>query len=290
MKAIIFGGSGFLGSHVADELRQRGCGVKIYDLEPSQYLENGQEMIVGDIIDSKKVAEAISGCDYVYNFAGIADLDDATTKARDTAKFNIEGNINIMDGAIKEKVKRYVYASSIYVYSLKGGFYRCSKQSTEIYIEEYNRRYGLNFSILCYGTLYGPRANKRNSIYRYLNHALKEKKLMVDGTGDELREYLHVRDAARLSVDILEEKFNNQRIVITGHHPTKFKDMLLMIREILGENVVVEFTGKENNDHYSFTPYSFVPKIGHKLVSEYYTDMGQGFLECLNEICKERQL
>ena len=77
MKAIVFGGSGFIGSHVADELSKRGYETIIYDKVLSTYLQQGQEMIVGDILDIEKVKKAVKGCDYVYNFAGIADLDES---------------------------------------------------------------------------------------------------------------------------------------------------------------------------------------------------------------------
>jgi UDP-glucose 4-epimerase len=284
MKAIVFGGSGFLGSHVADVLTGRGFDVRIFDLHPSPYLREGQEMILGDILDPGQVQAAMEGCTYVYNFAGIADLDDATTRPLHTAQMNIFGNIHVMDAALKAGACRFVYASSIYVYSQKGGFYRCSKQASELYIEEYQRKFGLDFTILRYGTLYGPRADSRNSIYRYLEQALKAGRIVCSGTGEEMRDYINVCDAARLSVDILKEEYRNRHIIISGHNPMKFKDMVLMVGEILGKEVRIEFASKGNADHYDYTPYSYAPKIGHKLVDHLYLDMGQGILECLNEM------
>jgi UDP-glucose 4-epimerase len=291
MNVIVFGGSGFVGSHVADELTGRGHEVKIYDLRPSQYLKNGQKMIVGDILDKDKVFKAVEGCDVVYNFAGIADLDTATTQPIDTINQNILGNAIILDATVKAGAKRFVYASTIYVYSSLGGFYRCSKQAAELYIEEYQKRYGLDFTILRYGTLYGPRADERNSMYRYLKEALINGKITCYGTGEEVREYIHVKDAAKLSVDVLSDEFKNKHVVISGHHPMKFKEMLNTIKEMLDNKIKIEFKSPEEypryGAHYFITPYSYVPKIGQKLVSNYYTDLGQGLLECLEEIRKE---
>lgn len=284
MKVIVFGGSGFLGSHVADCLSRRGYQVTIFDVQPSRYLLPEQRMVVGDILDEAAVYAATQGQDFIYNFAGIADLDDATTKPKQTIQLNVQGNLNIMEGALKSRAKRFVYASTIYVYSQRGGFYRCSKQAAEIYIEEYQRRFGLEFTILRYGTLYGPRADARNSIYRYLKQALEQRRIRCLGNGDEVREYIHVRDAARLTVDILQENYCNRHIIITGHYPMKARDMMAMIREMLGEDIVIEFSGEGSTEHYSLTPYSFVPKIGEKLVNHRYLDMGQGLLECLHEI------
>ncbi len=284
MKAIVFGGSGFIGSNVADRLSEAGCEVAIFDLKPSPHLQSGQEMIIGSKLDEKTVSSAIEGRDYIYDFAGIADLDDATTKPLDTIEQNILGTATLLATTQKHNIKRFIYASTIYVYSDKGGFYRCSKQAAETYIEEYSRKFGLEYTILRYGTVYGPRADARNSIYRYLKQASDTGKIVCDATGYEMREYIHVKDAARLSVDILDQKYHNQRITITGHHPMRFKDMLHMIKEILGNRIEIEFTGVEDQDHYNITPYSFVPKIGQKLVSNCYVDMGQGLLECINEV------
>ncbi len=284
MKAIVFGGSGFLGSHTADELTASGYEVTIFDNQPSKYINENQNMVIGDILDVDAVFKAIEGCDYIYNFAGIADLDDATTKPIATVELNIMGNINIMEAARAANIKRYIYASSIYVYSEKGGFYRCSKQASEAYIEEYKRRFGLEYVILRYGTLYGPRADERNSVYRYIKQAINEHRIVINGSGDEIREYVQVRDAARLSVQILADKYKNKNIIITGHHPMRFSDMLNMIGEILGNNVDIQFLNQRDKAHYSITPYSYTPKIGHKLVSNLYTDMGQGLLECIDEI------
>jgi UDP-glucose 4-epimerase len=283
-KAVVFGGAGFLGSHVSDVLSDRGWDVVVFDVHEAPYLRPDQTMFVGDILSAADCEAACEGADIVYNFAGIADLDDARTRPLDTAMLNVVGNINVIEAALKVGAKRYVYASSIYVYSQKGGFYRCSKQASEVYIEEYQRKFGLEFTILRYGTLYGPRADVRNSVYRYLRQAKDTKRIVCDGTGEEMRDYIHVRDAARSSVDILAEDYVNQHVILSGHNPTKFHDMLSIIAELVGGGVEVVFTGELNPDHYAYTPYSYAPKIGYKLVNHVYVDVGQGLLECLDDM------
>lgn len=284
MKAIVFGGSGFLGSHLADVLSERGYEVKIFDLKPSPYLKPNQEMIVGDVLNSKLVIESIQDCNYVYNFSGIADLDDASTRPVDTVRQTIEGNVNILEGTREANVKRFIYASTIYVYSDKGGFYRCSKQAAETYVEEFQMKYKLPFTILRYGTLYGSRSDLRNSIYCYVYQALKEGRIQCKGAGRTLREYINVKDAARLSVDIMDEKYKNQYVIISGHHPITFQQLLETIKEMCNNKIEIKLSAAENQGHYTLTPYSFTPKMGYKLTSNYYTDIGQGLLEVFNEV------
>ena len=283
-QAIIFGGSGFLGSHVADSLSAGGHKVTVFDKKESPYLRSDQTMIVGDILDVNQIRKAMKGQDIVYHFAGLADLDHSTDKAMESINQNIVGTIHLLDVAVEFKIGRFVFASTIYVYSGRGGFYRCSKQACELYIEEYQKLYDLDFTILRYGSLYGPRAGVSNSIRRYLKEGLENQRIAYPGTGDEVREYIHVKDAAKLSSDILTEEYKNRHIIITGHHPMKAGEMLAMVQEILNHKVSIDYAGNINENHYNITPYSFIPKVGSKLVSNLYMDMGQSFLECLQEI------
>lgn len=284
MKIIVFGGSGFLGSHVADVLTEANHQVVIFDIAPSPYLRPEQEMIVGDILDSDTVGNAMSGCDVVYNFAGIADLDDATTKPLETIHLNVLGTCQLLQAAVETGCQRFIYASSLYVYSDRGGFYRCSKQAAELYVEEYQRKHGLEFSILRFGSLYGPRSDKRNAIYRYLRQALTNRRIEVKGTGDEMREYVHARDAAIMSRDILSPIFANKHVIISGQQMIRYSDLLQIINEIMNHSVDIRFHHTSSQDHYSLTPYSYTPKVGLKVTLNGYTDLGQGLLQCLAEI------
>ena len=280
---IVYGGSGFLGSHVADALSNAGYKVRIFDQVKSPYLRNDQIMIVGDLLDLECVVSAAKGCDIIYNFAGLADIDDAANRPVDTAKLNIVGTIHALEAARQHKCKRFIFASSVYVYSEAGSFYRASKQSAERFIETYQEKYGLDYTILRYGSLYGRRADERNGIYRFLKQALEEKKITYKGNSEAYREYIHVEDAARLSVQILDNDYKNRHIVLTGQEKMSVKNLLRMISEMLSNEIKLYFENK-SSEHYVLTPYSFNPKVGNKLVANDYVDIGQGLLDCLAEL------
>ena len=178
-QAIVFGGSGFLGSHVADALSDDGHKVTVFDQKPSPYLRANQTMILGDILDTKIVWEAIKGQDIIYHFAGMSDLDQSADKPLETVSQNIMGTVHLLDAAVEFKVERFIFASTIYVYSELGSFYRVSKQACEKIIEEYRREFDLDYTILRYGSLYGPRANEFNFISNALLPALKNKKIIL---------------------------------------------------------------------------------------------------------------
>ncbi|MGB3056974.1 MAG: NAD-dependent epimerase/dehydratase family protein, partial [Candidatus Omnitrophota bacterium] len=140
------------------------------------------------------------------------------------------------------------------------------------------------YTILRYGTLYGPRSDERNWIYSVLKQALKEGRIIREGDGEEIREYVHVQDAARLSVKILEDRYRNECVMITGNQQTRVKDLMVMISEILNGNVKLEFVDADRDLHYQITPYNFSPKLAKKIVDDHYIDLGQGILDMLNHM------
>ncbi len=287
MKIVLFGGSGFLGSHVCDKLSDAGYDVKIVDLHPSPYLRPDQHMIVGSILDEGLVNAAVTGADAVFNFAGLADIGEASQKPIETARVNVLGNVIILEACRKAGVKRYVFASSLYVYGKSGGFYRCSKQACELYIENYYAMYGLEYTILRYGSLYGPRADRRNAINRFVAEALEKGEITYYGAPTALREYIHVEDAALSTVEILRPEYANQNIVLTGNQPMQVGNLFKMIGEMLGKDLKIKFQDDPNSGHYQITPYAFMPKIGRKMTPHLSIDLGQGVLRVMEEIHQE---
>ncbi|HLC33618.1 MAG TPA: NAD(P)-dependent oxidoreductase [Anaerolineales bacterium] len=288
-RTIVTGGAGFLGSHLADELTARGHEVLIFDQRASPFLQSAQEQVVGDLLDFDLLRRTLQGADYVYHLGALADLNAARSRPRETASINVLGSVNLLEAARLAEVKRFVFASTVYVYSDEGSFYRASKQAGEAYIEEYQRQYGLEYTVLRYGSLYGPRADESNGVYRLLRAAALEGRIRYDGRPDDAREYIHVADAARLSVDILVPEYANQHLVITGHYPMRARDLFTMFSEILGHEIQVDYVEPETVDgHYRVTPYKFHPRVARKLTSTLYVDMGQGAIEVLEQIERER--
>jgi len=284
-KAVVVGGSGFIGSHVADRLTDSGYQVIVYDKTESKWLQENQDMVIGNIEDGEKINRIVDGAEVVYNFAALADLNQALKQPVKTVSINILGNINVMEACHKYGVKRFVYASTVYVHSREGGFYRCSKQASESYVEEYHRVYGLDYTILRYGSLYGPRADNSNGLYRIVKSALENGVVKYAGGIDSMREYIHVEDAAKASVDILSNEFKNENIVLTGQEPMRVLEVLSMLTEILDlDKKSIIFTEDNYEGHYVRTPYAYRPKIGKKYIPPVHVDLGQGLLQVIDDI------
>lgn len=286
-KILIIGGSGFLGSHIADELTELGYKVTIFDKSKSLYLKKNQKMILGDMLSNKDISSATKNIDYLFHFGAVADIEEAAKEPFKTINQNIMGTVIAIEAAIKNKVKRFIFSSSLYVHNDKGSFYGSSKIACENLLHDYSKKFNLEFTILRYGSLYGPRSQKWNSINKLVNQVLQKGEIKRQGTGDERREYIHVKDAAQLSTLILNKKYKNKTLTITGNQILDIKQLAKMIFEIAGIKEKVSFSGKTiSSDHYYLTPYKYNQRLEYakKITSNECIDIGEGLLEIINDL------
>ena len=284
-KVLVVGGSGFLGSHVADELTEKGYEVTIFDQKKSTWINDNQKFIESDLLDREHVIKSLEGFNFVIHFAGIADIGESKEKPLETIETNIIGTANLLEGCRKNKIERFIFASSVYVFSKYGSFYGKSKQACELLIEEYQNEFSLDYIHVRYGSLYGPRAQEWNGLKKYISEIIKNKQIDFSGNGEEKREYIHVKDAAIMTASLLESDEKNIAVNITGHQVISTLDLFKLIFEVLQLEEKINLS-KESNvvSHYKISPYSFQPKESKKLVPKKFIDIGQGVLEIIKEI------
>ncbi|MBU6158101.1 MAG: NAD(P)-dependent oxidoreductase [Bacteroidetes bacterium] len=286
-RVLVFGGFGFLGSYLVQELISRNYIVFVADLSTNESLKHEVTFIQCDISSKENVIRIFNQYEFdiVYNLAGFANLDDAVQNPLKTMELNVISNIYILDACLSHGVKKFIYASSAYAVSNKGSFYGISKLASEKIIEEYSRKLGLSFVILRYGSVYAEKDYNNNYIYKLVKDAVVSGKIEHKGDGEEIREYIHASDAAKLSVDVLEsEEFNNIHVILTGNERLKRIELFNMINEILDNKVEVICKNEGYNNHYRFTPYAFDASVSKKLIANPHIDMGQGLLECVRAV------
>lgn len=286
-KMLIIGGSGFLGSHIADELSSQGHEVTIYDNYKSNWLKSNQKMIVDDLLDRNSVTKAAKNKDFIFHFGAIADIQKSIENPFDTININILGTAIAIEAAIKNKIKKFIFSSSLYVNSNAGSFYRSSKIACENIIEDYHKKFNLKYTILRYGSLYGPRSQNWNGIKKYLIEIIKTKKLVRLGSGDERREYIHVLDAAKMSSQVIQNKYDNKTLIISGNQVLSAKELGKMMFEIanIKENLVFK-NRPSDDDHYTLTPNRYIDKerFSKKIIPDEHIDIGEGLLQLVREI------
>lgn len=287
-RVLLIGGEGFLGSHICNELLDQGYSVIIVDIQKESYSKNKKLTYVrGDISDITLLNKLIKQVSIVYHFAGIASIEYSIKNPSTTINQNIINTVNIVELCIKNKIEKFIFASSLYVYNNFGSFYRATKQACELIIQSYGEQFDLKYIFLRYGSLYGSNAQSWNGIMKYVTSIYKDKKITYNGSGNEKREYIHVKDAAKISVEVLKNKVINKAFIITGNQNYTSKEILKMIFEILNLKENIKFTNKPSEYHYYSTPYRYNPISANKLTVNNFRDIGQGILEIIHNIEKK---
>jgi UDP-glucose 4-epimerase len=284
-RALITGGAGFLGSHIAVALLKRDVEVVIYDLVPPSEQVAGSRFIKGDITDIDSLGEAFQGCDYIFHTAAIANIDDTRVRPVETMDVNVVGTARCLEAARRVGVKRFILASSIYVAGKLGSFYRVSKFAGELLCQTYYDEFQLPYTIVRYGSLYGRKANRWNLVYRLCREILESRTVNYYGTGQEVREFINVEDAARETVNVAtQDEYACKAVLIAGHQRMSMREFFDLVNEILGYQVDIRYLGNHDHRHYKTTPYSFEPELPVRINMRNYVDINEGILGCLKEI------
>ena len=290
MKITVTGGSGFLGSHVADELSKRGHKVIIFDKKKSKWIRSDQKMFIGNILNPNDLENVIKNTDVVFHFAALADLDQALKNPINTVKVNILGTVQVLELCRKHNVKRFIHASTIYVNSTDGGFYRSSKKAAEDYVEEYKKIHDLNYTIVRFGSLYGQRSDDTNGVRIIVKNAIVNGQISYTGSRKTVRSYIHILDAAKACVDTLKKKYENKHVIITGKKQIKMTMFLKNLSKMLKISKKVKFQNRKVVGHYDITPFTYQFKKGQIFKHKSNIDIHDGILQLINEIKNERNL
>ena len=285
MQIAVIGGSGFLGSHLSDALSKKGHKVKIFDRKKSKWIKKNQKMIIGNILNLSSLTKVIKGSQIVYNFAALADIDYAKYRPIETVKINILGTLNALTLSKKYNVKKFIQASTIYATSEEGGFYARSKKAAEDYIEEFKNIYGLNYTILRFGSLYGERSNNNNGVRNIIDKAIKKKELIYRGKKNAARRYIHVEDAAKACVIIMNQKYNNKYITITGNKLIRINKIFNVLSDyFIISKKKMKYLNEKYTGHYHTRPTRFKQRIGQNLVIKEQKDFTENLLKLADEI------
>jgi len=285
---VIIGGSGFIGSNIAEYFAKKKFNVKIIDKKTIKFSSDKIKLLNIDISNAHKVASVINKNDIVFYLADIADINEAKKNPMLTIRQNILNLTSILHNLRNSKIQRFIYGSSLYVYSPTGSIYRATKQSAEILIETLSQLYKLKYTFIRFGYLYGKRAQSWNGLNKFISQIIFKKNVTYAGTGDEVREYINILDAARMSAEIsMNKKFKNKAVSISAQQSITVDHLFSLIFEICGIKKKVKYLNKKNiDDHYGLTPYRYNPQPSIKMIPDAMIDLGEGILHTINEIKK----
>jgi UDP-glucose 4-epimerase len=217
-RVLVTGGAGFIGSHLVEKLLELGARVSVIDTmlcgNKIEHLEGHKNLSIHrlDVTDIQAIEPLFEGQDMVFHLAAVVGVEETQDEPVNLLKVEVGGTSNVISLAAKNKVKRFIFASSSEVYgdSLKpmveeGPFnpkstYALTKLMGEHFCQAYYQKYGLEYAALRYFNVYGPRQDDRFVLSRFVSRALKGEEIRVYGDGNQTRDFTFIDDSARMSL------------------------------------------------------------------------------------------
>ena len=246
---LITGGSGFIGSHIVDQCIERGYNVKILDIkEPHR---NDVEFINGDVTDRPILKKIMVDIDYIYHLAAVSNIDYVIDKPIETIEYNVMGTAYLLEELINHNVKRFFLASSVFVFEKSGHLYTSSKRFSEILCENYQLLYNTPYTILRFGTAFGPRNRASDVVSIFVDNAFKGTSLNIKGSGNQSRNFIYVKDIAKGSVLAIEKETTiNKILTIANNKSSTIIELAHLIKKIFDNQPDILFEkshGREND-------------------------------------------
>ena len=273
---LVTGASGFIGSHVSDFLTNKGFKVILFDKNFSKYKKKNQKMIIGNVNNLKDLIKATKNIHTVFHFAAKADLKDANENPFDTIESNILGTVKIFKACLKNKVKKIIFASSIYARSEQGGIYSTTKLTSEMLLERLCKKFQIKFVILRFGTVYGERANKFNTVHNFIKDAKKKNKIYRETKGNEIRSYIHVKDVAKIVFKSTEKKHENKYINVFGAKKITIKEILNIIKKNMKKLKINYSKNDRKMYNYKINPFTYKIRKGKIIKLKKYIKVQDG--------------
>jgi UDP-glucose 4-epimerase len=218
LNILITGGAGFIGSHLVDRfIKEKANKIVVYDnfsTGRSEFLKGKPiEIVKGDILDPDKLNESMKGIDLVSHHAAELEVFTGIENSIHDLRTNIEGTVNVLNAAIKNDVKKFIYASSGGVYGqaqfnpetedhpiMPHWPYGVSKLAGEKYCLQYNLLYGLPTVSFRYGIVYGPREWYGRVLTLFIKRILEGEPPIIFGDGNQRRDYVYIDDVVNANI------------------------------------------------------------------------------------------
>lgn len=287
MKFIVTGANGFLGFNLVKFLLHKKHKVVAIDKDSSnleKIRSTNLRFIKTDLTNIESHLAILKNTNCIFHFAALADLDKCLDNPIDTVTQNILPTINLLNICKLLKIKKFIFSSTIYTSGQEGGFYRCSKKACEDYIQEFSKQSKIDFTILRFGSLYGPGSGLSNGLYKIVHDIIKKKKILYYGNKNTQREYIHIYDAVKCSYDIFLKNYKNKTVNITGHQSIKIVEVLEILKEILNLKSKIKIFSKKKLGHYTLSAYSASDNLVIKYLNNPHVDFHEGLFSLIQSI------
>ncbi len=258
---LVTGGAGFIGSHIAEALVERGDRVRVLDNLSTGHLSNLRpfadriEFIEGDVADPAAVATAVRGVDCVFHEAALASVPRSVEAPLDTNAACVTGTVNLLDQARRAGVRRLVYAASSSAYGDQPTSskretdlpapispYGAAKLAAEYYCQAFTATYGFETVAIRYFNVFGPRQDPHSQysavIPLFITALLAGRRPTIFGDGGQSRDFTYVANVVQgnlLAADA--EGVAGRTINVANGRSTSLLELIRLLNQLLGTQV-----------------------------------------------------
>ena len=268
MRILVTGGLGFLGSHVAHTLARSGEDVAVLDdasrgnTDNLRLLERDVPIISGDVRDRETVAAAVAGRDVVVHMAAVQGTGTFYREPERVLDVNVGGTLEVVRACVSAGVRRVVFASSSEVYATPAVFptpeevpatipdvlnprfsYSGSKIIGELLVVNYSRRAGIEYTVLRYHNVYGPRMGWDHVIPQFIMRLERGETFTVEGDGSQTRAFCYVTDAAEATARATTLDAAAGQIINVGNSDEELTidQVISMLGEVSGKRIAPRY-------------------------------------------------
>jgi len=254
VRILVTGGAGFIGSHVADRMVALGHEVAVLDDLSTgfrDFVPERARFFDVDLADAAAVDASLAAFrpEVVDHHAAQIDVRKSVQDPRRDAAINILGSLSLLEGCVRHGVRKVIYASTGGALYGEGRSlpateehpvnpeapYGASKHTVEHYLYIWKLLHGLDYTVLRYPNVYGPRQNPHgeagvNAIF--IGMMLEGKRPRIFGTGDQVRDYLNVEDVVQAN-ELALDKGSGEIVNIGTGIGTSVNDIFRTLKELL---------------------------------------------------------
>lgn len=285
MKILVTGGCGFIGSNIVARLSKMGCDVVVLDnlLVGSKKNIEGMnvEFVQGSIMDYEKLCQLMRGADYVFHQAAVSSSPMFLGgQHKEGINVNTNGFMNVMDAALKNNVKKVMFASTSSMYSgnplpysegqeiKTSTFYEAGFRCREVLAHAYWKMFGMQSVGLRYFSVYGPRerakGNYANNISQFIWDMLANRRPVIYGDGTQTRDFTFVEDVVDANMLAMKSDVKCDAFNVGTGIATSFNTLLMVINKVLGTEIKPQYVPNPIKNYVQNT-VADISKIKNKL-------------------------
>jgi UDP-glucose 4-epimerase len=310
MHVLVTGGAGFIGSHIVEELLQRGDKVRVLDNFSSGRRENLEalpgkpEILEGDLREVSTVKAALRDVEVAFHLAAFISVPQSMTDPETCFAVNVGGTVNLLEAARQAGTRKVVISSSTAVYGNTTVFptteetplqplspYAVSKQVNELYASLYTRMLNLPVTALRYFNVYGPRqrpdSNYAAVIPIFIRNLVNGQPITVYGDGKQSRDFIFVKDVVHANLLASEAETACETFNICTGHETNLVDLLEELSELSPTTPQVRFDTPRAGDIYRSAgcPDKAARMLGFKA----HTSIAEGLKQTMEWMKRKRK-